>query len=291
MQSMTGYGKAEYVENGISLTVEIKTVNNRFLDIIPKYPRAFVALDDSIRKTVQSRISRGRAELFITFSDTSEGSKKIVIDEGLCRQYVLASKTLCEKFGVENDFTVTSLLRNPDCVSEEVSDDNAEKIGDILKRTLGFALDELVKMREIEGEKLKKDILARDDEVERLVGEISARAPKIKEEYSQKIKERMTEILGSADYDESRLLQEVALFADRTNIDEEITRLKSHISQLRAVCREDVDVGKKLDFLMQEFNREANTVCSKSNDIEITKFALALKNEIEKIREQVQNIE
>ncbi len=291
MQSMTGYGKAEYVENGISLTVEIKTVNNRFLDIIPKYPRAFVALDDSIRKTVQSRISRGRAELFITFSDTSEGSKKIVIDEALCRQYVLAAKTLCEKFGVENDFTVTSLLRNPDCVSEEVSHDNAERIGDILKKTLWAALDELVKMREIEGEKLKKDILARDDEVERLVGEISARAPKIKEEYSQKIKERMTEILGSADYDESRLLQEVALFADRTNIDEEITRLKSHISQLRAVCREDVDVGKKLDFLMQEFNREANTVCSKSNDIEITKFALALKNEIEKIREQVQNIE
>ena len=288
---MTGYGKAEYVENGISLTVEIKTVNNRFLDIIPKYPRAFVALDDSIRKTVQSRISRGRAELFITFSDTSEGSKKIVIDEALCRQYVLAAKTLCEKFGVENDFTVTSLLRNPDCVSEEVSHDNAERIGDILKKTLWAALDELVKMREIEGEKLKKDILARDDEVERLVGEISARAPKIKEEYSQKIKERMTEILGSADYDESRLLQEVALFADRTNIDEEITRLKSHISQLRAVCREDVDVGKKLDFLMQEFNREANTVCSKSNDIEITKFALALKNEIEKIREQVQNIE
>ncbi len=291
MQSMTGYGKAEYAENGISLTVEIKTVNNRFLDIIPKYPRAFIALDDSIRKTVQSKINRGRAELFITFSDTSEGSKKIVIDEALCGQYVNAAKFLGERFGLTDDFTVTSLFKTPDCVTEEVSDENSELIGEILNKTLVAALDELIKMRKIEGEKLKKDVLARNDEVERLVGEISVRAPKIKAEYEQRITERMTEILGTADYDRSRMLQEVALFADRTNIDEELTRLKSHISQLRNICRDDIDVGKKLDFLMQEFNREANTVCSKSNDIEITKYALALKNEIEKIREQVQNIE
>ena len=184
-----------------------------------------------------------------------------------------------------------SLLRAPDCVNEEVSDEDSEKIEEILISTLSAALDNLVKMRKIEGEKLKNDILSRNDEVERLVGEISKRAPFIKAEYEAKIKERMAEILGSVDYDQARMLQEVAIFADRTNIDEELTRLKSHIAQLRNICREDIDTGKKLDFLMQEFNREANTVCSKSNDIEITKYALALKNEIEKIREQVQNIE
>lgn len=291
MQSMTGYGKAEYAENGITLTVEIKTVNNRFLDLIPKYPRAFVSLDDTIRKVVQSKIKRGRAELFVTYSDMSSGSKKLVINEGLCEAYVQAAKTLSEKYGIENDFTVVSLLKTSDCVAEEIGDDNSEKVGEILVETLNEALDELVKMRKIEGDKLKNDILTRDDEVERLVGEIEKRAPKIKEEYESKIRERMTEILGSVDYDKGRLLQEVALFADRTNIDEELTRLKSHIAQLRNICKEEIDAGKKLDFLMQEFNREANTVCSKSNDVEITKYALALKNEIEKIREQVQNIE
>ncbi len=291
MQSMTGYGKAEYAENGITLTVEIKTVNNRFLDLIPKYPRAFVSLDDTIRKVVQSKIKRGRAELFVTYSDMSSGSKKLVINEGLCEAYVQAAKTLSEKYGIENDFTVVSLLKTSDCVAEEIGDDNSEKVGEILVETLNEALDELVKMRKIEGDKLKNDILTRDDEVERLVGEIEKRAPKIKEEYESKIRERMTEILGSVDYDRGRLLQEVALFADRTNIDEELTRLKSHIAQLRNICKEEIDAGKKLDFLMQEFNREANTVCSKSNDVEITKYALALKNEIEKIREQVQNIE
>lgn len=291
MQSMTGYGKAEYAENGITLTVEIKTVNNRFLDLIPKYPRAFVSLDDTIRKVVQSKIKRGRAELFVTYSDMSSGSKKLVINEGLCEAYVQAAKTLSEKYGIENDFTVVSLLKTSDCVAEEIGDDNSEKVGEILVETLNEALDELVKMRKIEGDKLKNDILTRNDEVERLVGEIEKRAPKIKEEYESKIRERMAEILGSVDYDRGRLLQEVALFADRTNIDEELTRLKSHIAQLRNICKEEIDAGKKLDFLMQEFNREANTVCSKSNDVEITKYALALKNEIEKIREQVQNIE
>lgn len=291
MQSMTGYGKAEYAENGITLTVEIKTVNNRFLDLIPKYPRAFVSLDDTIRKVVQSKIKRGRAELFVSYSDMSSGSKKLVINEGLCEAYVTAAKTLSEKYGIENDFTVVSLLKTSDCVTEEIGDDNSEKVGEILVDTLNKALDELVKMRKIEGDKLKNDILSRDDEVEKLVGEIEKRAPKIKEEYEAKIRERMAEILGSVDYDKGRLLQEVALFADRTNIDEELTRLKSHIAQLRNICKEEVDAGKKLDFLMQEFNREANTVCSKSNDVEITKYALALKNEIEKIREQVQNIE
>ena len=169
MQSMTGYGKAEYSKDGINLTVEIKTVNNRFLDLIPKYPRSFVALDDTIRKTVQSKIKRGRAELFITFLNTRDGAKTLVIDEGLCGKYVEAAKNLSERYGLENDFTVASLFRSPDCVTETVADETGEEVEAILKDTLTAALDNLNAMRKVEGEKLKRDVLSRCDEVEKIV--------------------------------------------------------------------------------------------------------------------------
>ncbi|MBO4323175.1 MAG: YicC family protein [Clostridia bacterium] len=291
MQSMTGYGKAEYQENGINIVVEIKTVNNRFLDIIPKYPRAFISLDDAIRKAVQAKITRGRAELFINYSNLSDSGKTVEIDESLAAKYVLAAKELSEKFSLLNDFTVANLMRSPDVIEERVSDGISETIKEKMIETLNFALDNLNAMRKIEGEKLKADIEYRVGEAKTLISEIEKRAPLIKKEYEEKLRAKITEMLGDAKFDESRILQEVAIFADRTNIDEELTRLKSHVSQLYEIIKGNVDVGKKLDFLMQEFNREANTICSKSNDIEITRFALALKNEIEKMREQVQNIE
>ncbi len=290
MQSMTGYGKAEYSENGINLTVEIRTVNNRFLDLIPKYPRAFIAMDDAIRKCVQSKINRGRAELFINYYSTVDSGKTILVDKGLAMQYVKAAEELGKEFDLLNDFTVNSLMRSADVITERVVDESSDELKEILLNTLNSALDNLNEMRSVEGQKLKADLLCRCDTVEKLVSDIEKRAPKLKEEYEKKIKERMVEILGDVRYDEARLLQEVAIFADKTNIDEEITRLKSHISQFKEISESDIDVGKKLDFLMQEFNRESNTICSKSNDIEITKYALALKNEIEKMREQVQNI-
>ncbi|MBQ4099265.1 MAG: YicC family protein [Clostridia bacterium] len=291
MQSMTGYGKAEYSQEGITLTVELKTVNNRFLDIIPKYPRAFISLDDLIRKTVQSKIKRGRVELFITYQNVNESGKVLIVDKSLASQYVELAKSLSEEYSLENDFSVLSLMRSNDVVTEQMGDEGAENLTEILKQTLETALDNLIEMRKVEGEKLQKDILSRAQTVETLVGEIIERAPQIKEEYYQKLRAKVEEILGDVKYDENRLLQEVTLFADKSNIDEELTRLKSHIAQLRDICKAGIDVGKKLDFLMQEFNRETNTVCSKSNDLEITKRGLALKNEIEKMREQVQNIE
>ncbi len=291
MQSMTGYGKAEYSQEGITLTVELKTVNNRFLDIIPKYPRAFISLDDLIRKTVQSKIKRGRVELFITYQNVNESGKVLIVDKSLASQYVELAKSLSEEYSLENDFSVLSLMRSNDVVTEQMGDEGAENLTEILKQTLETALDNLIEMRKVEGEKLQKDILSRAQTVETLVGEIIERAPQIKEEYHQKLKAKVEEILGDVKCDENRLLQEVTLFADKSNIDEELTRLKSHIAQLRDICKAGIDVGKKLDFLMQEFNRETNTVCSKSNDLEITKRGLALKNEIEKMREQVQNIE
>lgn len=291
MRSMTGYGKAVTEKNGITLTAELKTVNNRFLDLVPKYPRAFVPLDDLIRKTVSCGIRRGRVELFITYTDLSESGKTLIVDESLAGRYVAAAKTLSEKFGVENDMTVTSLMRCPDVVTETVAESDEDMLAEMVKGTIGNAIEALNVMRDAEGKKLKADILSRASVVEELAAKIAERAPDIKEEYRRKIEERMKEILSDVRFDEGRMLQEVALFADKTNIDEELTRLKSHISQLRKICEEETDAGKKLDFLMQEFNRETNTICSKSNDIEITRIALALKNEIEKMREQVQNIE
>ena len=291
MQSMTGYGKAEYSNDGITLTVELKTVNNRFLDIIPKYPRAFISLDDLIRKTVQSKIKRGRVELFVTYQNTNESGKTLVVDHSLAVQYVNLAKEFADKYSLENDFSVLSLMRSNDVISEQMGEDGTEALVDILKETLEKALDNLIEMRKVEGDKLESDILSRAKTVETLVGEIAERAPQIKQEYHQKLKAKVEEILNDVKFDENRLLQEVTLFADKSNIDEELTRLKSHISQLRDICASGIDVGKKLDFLMQEFNRETNTVCSKSNDLEITRRGLALKNEIEKMREQVQNIE
>ena len=291
MQSMTGYGKAEYSKGGVTLTVEVKTVNNRFLDIIPKYPRCFVQLDDLIRKTVQSKLARGRVELFITYENTDLSGKTVCLDEDLAEQYVRAAETLSARFGIEDDLTVTRLMRLPDVLTEKIKDENADKLGKILSNTLADALDALNAMRKVEGEKLKADLLARSETVEELVSELSQVAHTVKYSYEKKIKERIAEVMGEAEYDESRLLQEVALFADKSDITEELTRLKSHISQLCAICAADNDAGKKLDFLMQEFNREANTVCSKANDVGVTQKGLALKNEIEKMREQVQNIE
>ncbi|HBF86286.1 MAG TPA: YicC family protein [Clostridiales bacterium] len=291
MQSMTGYGKAEYKENGKELTVEIKTVNNRFLDVIPKYPRCFVAFDDAIRKTVQAKIKRGRAELFVSYSDTSDSGKKIFLDDGVAAQYVEIGEKVSEKYGVENDLTAVSLMRLPDVLTEEFSEPDAEVLSEILEDTLNRALDNLNKMRSIEGLKLKEDVLKRCANVENLLFKVEKRAPELAAEYKSKLKAKVEETLSGVKYDEARLLQEVTIFADKTNIDEEITRLKSHIAQCREICESTEDVGKKLDFLMQEFNRETNTICSKANDIAITGFGLSMKNEIEKMREQVQNIE
>ena len=291
MQSMTGYGKSEYSQDGITLTVELKTVNNRFLDIIPKYPRAFISLDDLIRKTVQSKIKRGRVELFVTYQNVNESGKTLVVDKSLAEQYVRLAKEFESNYSLTNDFCVMSLMRSPDVVTEQMGEEGTEALENILKQTLENALDNLLEMRKAEGVKLEKDILSRAETVEKLVLEVAERAPMIKADYEARLRTKMEEILGDVKYDETRLLQEVAIFADKSNIDEELTRLKSHIEQLRDICKNGVDAGKKLDFLMQEFNRETNTVCSKSNDLEITRRGLALKNEIEKMREQVQNIE
>ena len=291
MLSMTGYGKGEYKEGGIELTCEIKTVNNRYLDVSVKAPRIFTAYEDVVRTLVREKLTRGHADVFVSCKDKRERPAALVPDMQLAASYVAAATALKAAFpALADDVTLTSVLRFPDVLKQDEQAAADEELLSALKKALSEALDNLNRMRRTEGEKLKADMLSRMDSIEALAKEIAARAPKVAEEYRRKLEERVREYLKDANADEGRLLTEVAVFADKSNIDEELTRLFSHISQFRAICEEGI-VGRKLDFLVQEFNREANTTCSKSNDIEITRTGLALKNEIEKVREQVQNLE
>jgi len=289
MFSMTGYGRADYSENGINLTVELKTVNNRNFDLNCKTPRAFIALEDVIRKTVNSFVKRGRIDLFVNFSDTREKSSVLEVNLEKAVSYYNASKTIAEKLNLDNDMTVSMIMKSPDVVTDGAVSDVTE-LEEIVKETVKKACEKLNEMRLIEGEKLVNDMLSRMDTIESLRSKIIERAPKVAEEYREKLKTRIQEALVDVKYDETRLLNEVAFYTDRVNIDEELTRLGSHINQFRSIIKTE-GAGKKLDFLMQEFNRETNTICSKSNDIEVTGCALSLKNEIEKVREQVQNLE
>ncbi len=289
MKSMTGYGKSEYVAAGVALSVEIKTVNNRNFDFNAKMSRAFISMEEDIRKCVAGYIKRGRVDLFINFIDKREDSQPIEIDLNKAKEYYQAAKTLAETFDIPLDCTATSLLKSPDVIVEGLKKD-AEEFKEVLLKTVTEALEKLNAMRVVEGEKLISDMLNRMQTISELREKIFARAPLVALEHKEKLKVRIEEALKDVKIDEARLLNEVAFYTDKVNIDEELTRLNSHISQFKAIVNTE-GAGKKLDFLMQEFNREANTICSKSNDIEVTGYALSLKNEIEKVREQVQNLE
>ncbi|MCI8476030.1 MAG: YicC family protein [Clostridia bacterium] len=291
MYSMTGYGRGEYKAGGVELTVEIKTVNNRYLDASVKCPRIFNAYEEEVRSAVRKKLTRGHADVFISLSDKRERQKTLTLDENAAKAYVASAEKLLSLFPeLVNDLSVTGVMRLPDVIKQDDIAAADEEIIAALNCALSQALDNLNAMRLKEGAKLEEDMLSRMSAIETLVNKIEIRAPLVAENYRQKLKAKMEKLLGGAEVDESRLLTEVAVFSDKSNIDEELTRLHSHISQFREICKEQL-VGRKLDFLVQEFNRETNTVCSKSNDLEVTRLGLALKNEIEKIREQVQNVE
>ena len=291
MLSMTGYGKGAYEKEGLELICEIKTVNNRYLDVSVKAPRVFSAYEDVVRGMVREKLTRGHADLFISLKDKREKPTLLSVDTALASSYVQIAQQMKEKFPqLVDDITLSAVLRYPEVLKNEDMQTLDEEMITALKTALNDALDKLNEMRRIEGEKLKADMLARITVIEGLVAKISERAPLVASAYKERLETRIKEYLENVQYDETRLLTEVAVFTDKSNIDEELTRLRSHIEQFREICKEGV-VGRKLDFLVQEFNREANTTCSKSNDVEITRLGLALKNEIEKIREQVQNLE
>lgn len=289
MLSMTGYGRGEYKEGGIELTVEIKTVNNRYLDISVRAPRIFVSYEDIIRTLIREKLTRGHADVYISYTDKRE-TGRLCLDENVALAYYKVANRVKELFpDVADDFSVTNILRYPDVLkAEDKSADDESLVA--LKSALASALENLNAMRSVEGDKLKSDMLGRMNVIEELVNSVGTRAPQVAENYRIKLQAKMEKLLSGVEVDEGRLLTEVCLFADKSNIDEELTRLHSHISQFREIAKETL-VGRKLDFLVQEFNRETNTICSKSNDTETTRLGLALKNEIEKVREQVQNVE
>ncbi len=289
MKSMTGYGRADYSVDGINLTVEIKTVNNRNFDFNTKMPRIFISLEDAIRKCVSEYVKRGRVDLFINFSDRRENKTPVEVDFAKAKEYYDAMKSIAEKFDVPFDCTASFLMKSPDVLVEEIKPD-AEEFKLVVLDTVKRACESLNAMRMVEGEKLIADMLSRMETIEDLREKIVLRAPFVTAEHKEKLRLRIEEALADVKIDEARLLNEVAFYTDKVNIDEELTRLSSHISQFKSIVNKEGS-GKKLDFLMQEFNREANTICSKSNDVEVTSFALSLKNEIEKVREQVQNLE
>ena len=291
MLSMTGYGKGEYAEGGLELVCEIKTVNNRYLDVSIKAPRIFAAYEEIIRGVIRKKLTRGHADVFISVKDKRERPTALTPDLNLAASYVAAARALKAAFpDLPDDVTVSSVLRYPDVLKQDDAQSMDEELEKALFTALETALDKLNAMRAVEGEKLKEDMLSRVETIEKLVAEVSERAPLVAAEYKAKLTARVKEYLENTPIDEGRLLTEVAVFTDKSNIDEELTRLRSHIEQFRSIANEGI-VGRKLDFLVQEFNREANTTCSKSNDVTITRAGLALKNEIEKIREQVQNLE
>ena len=286
---MTGYGRSEYSAEGINLIVELKTVNNRNFDFNAKMPRAFISLEEDIRKVVASFVLRGRIDLFVNFVDRRENKNPIQVDLSKAKEYYEALKLISTEFDLPFDVTSTFILKSPEVIVDDVKN-NAEELKEAILQTTKQACEKLNEMRLIEGEKLINDLLSRMETISELREKIKERAPLVAIEHKKKLTDRITEALKDIKIDEVKLLNEVAFYTDKVNIDEELTRLGSHISQFRSIIK-TAGSGKKLDFLMQEFNREANTICSKSNDIEVTNYGLLLKNEIEKVREQVQNLE
>ena len=291
IRSMTGFGRGKSQADGMEFLVEIKTVNHRYSDVYIKLPRQISFLEDKVREVVSKSVSRGKADVFISLEDFSEDSRSILIDEGLAKTYISTIRLLKDKYDLLDDISVSLIAKFPDVLKVEKVEQDEEKTWKLLNEALNGAIESLINMREIEGEGLKVSIFEKADFIENIVKEIGIRAPEVVKEYKCKLENRIKELMDQQIIDENRMATEVAIFADRCSIDEELVRLTSHISQLRETLKIGQSVGRKLDFLIQEMNREINTIGSKANDLNITKFVVDIKSELEKIREQIQNIE
>lgn len=290
MKSMTGFGRGEYLSHDRKMTVEIKSVNHRYCDINIRMPRKISFLENNIRNYIKQNISRGKVDVYISYEDNSEGNECIKLNEDLIEQYLKYFNEISDKFNLENDIKVSNLTRYPEVIKLEEQEADEEILWNMLRKSLEIAVDKLISTRKTEGDLLKNDINSKLDSISKLVDNIKLRAPFVVEEYKQKLEARINELLNHV-IDEARLAVEVAVFADKCCVDEEIVRLESHVQHMRQTLNKDIPIGRKLDFLLQEMNRESNTILSKSNDIEISNNGLELKTEIEKIREQIQNIE
>ena len=293
IKSMTGFGRAEYTDGKRNITVEIKSVNHRYSDISVKMPRRYSFAEDRVKAVVKSRLKRGKVDVSIMVENITENDINIKLNEPIARQYFDNLKALQGTFDLSGEITLRLLATMPDVMKAIPDVDDEEEIAKAILVPVEEAAVNLEKMRAVEGEKLAEDLLGRGETIKEILDKIAERAPGVVVDYTAKLKERITELLaGNATLPEERILTEAAIFADKCAIDEEITRLNSHLIQLKKIVDSPNDAeGKKLDFLVQEMNREANTIGSKANDITITNYMLEIKSEIEKIREQVQNVE
>ncbi len=291
MYSMTGYGKGIAKKDNKTITIEIKSVNHRYLDYGIKIPRTFMFLEDTIKKAVESKISRGHVDIFLTYEQQAVDEGQFVVDIDLAKNYLDAVSTLADKTGIANDITLSSLVKVQDVVRREQPVEDEELLKSLVISALNDALDNLLAMRKREGDALKADVNAKLDSIQSNLDEIVKFAPLVIENYRNQLNARIQEVVEPTLIDKQRLATEVALYADHCAIDEEILRLSTHIKNMRSMLNSTESVGRKMDFLVQEFNRETNTIGSKANDMRITNCVLQIKNDIEKIREQAANIE
>jgi len=282
IRSMTGYGGAKGTVEGLSVTVELKSVNNRYLDIAVRMPRNFLFAEDAVKSTIQQHVSRGKLDVFVTV---------LRVNEPLLRAYIDTLNALAVRYDLKNDMSLMSLMRFPDILSVEKAEADQDKIRSGLIELTQQALADYDQMREREGEKLRADVAEKLARIESLVTRVETAAPETAAAYEARLRQKLETVLAATDIDEARIIAEAAIFADHVAVDEETVRLRSHIAQLRQMLESGSPVGRKADFLIQEFNREANTIGSKCQNADIAKVVVDLKSEIEKIREQIQNIE
>ena len=291
IRSMTAFGRARVTTEEKDITVEIKSVNSRYLEFSSRVYKNYSFLEDKLKTYVRQIISRGKVECSVQIDALETDDVVVQLNESLASGYIAAINTLCEKFGLENDYKVSNLARHGDIFAIRKAPADEDKIWEAVKTVLDKAVASFVEMRESEGAKLKEDVLSRADTIISYVEKVEARSPETVKEYNEKLLSRMKELLGDTNVDEQRLLTEAAIFADKVAVSEETVRLRSHIDQLHSFMALNEPVGRKIDFLVQEINREANTIGSKANDIEIARVVIDIKAEVEKIREQIQNIE
>ena len=291
VKSMTGYGRAEENFGGCTITVELRSVNNRYLDCNVRIPRLYLFAEEAIKSRVQGTISRGKVDVFVTLDSTGAEKVQVSVNKPAADGYYAALKQLAEDYGLSDDISVALLSRFPEVLLAEKAEEDVEQMARDICSVLDRALADFDRMRAREGERLKADILSRAAAIEAKVALVEARSPQTVAEHRAKLEARMTEVLANTQLDPARILTEAAIFADKVAVDEETVRLRSHTEQLREMLSKGGATGRKLDFLIQEFNREANTIGSKCSDLEISSHVVDIKAEIEKIREQVQNIE
>ena len=290
-RSMTGFGRAKVENQSLGFTVEIKTLNHRYLDINMRIPKVIYFLEEDLRKRIQNRLDRGRVEVYIQGSSQASDKIEVQLNEPLVESYIGCFKYLTDNYNIKADISLSSLTGIQDLFQLVEKEQDEDIVKEMVLMALDEALGKVLEMRDKEGCRLEKDIVMRGHLIKDMLEDIEDRAPAVIEEYRVKLKSRITELIQGADLDENRFNMEVAFFVDRSNITEEIIRLRSHLDQLDEILKQKGSIGRKLDFLVQEMNREANTIGSKANDLNITNLVVDIKSEVEKIREQVQNIE